>query len=193
MAERVLVIDAHPDPDRARLCHALAEAYVEGARATGKEARLIALAEAELPMLRSAAEFARAPDAPAIVNAREDIVRADHLVLVFPLWLGGAPALLHVFLEQIARGNFFAETSGAGIRQRLKGKSARLIVTMGMPSSIYQFVFCAHGMKSIARSVLGFAGFTPVRMTLFGMAEAASAAKQKRRLAQVAALGREGR
>lgn len=95
------------------------------ARATGKEARLIALAEAELPMLRSAAEFARAPDAPAIVNAREDIVRADHLVLVFPLWLGGAPALLHVFLEQIARGNFFAETSGAGISQRLKGKSAR--------------------------------------------------------------------
>jgi putative NADPH-quinone reductase len=63
---------------------------------------------------------------------QRDIEWADHIVMVFPLWLGSSPALVPAFLEQVACGGFFAETSGRGIRQKLKNKSARLIVTMGI-------------------------------------------------------------
>jgi putative NADPH-quinone reductase len=189
---RILVIDGHPDPDRARFCHALADAYLEGAMAAGRETRLITLAETEIVFLRTAREFATPPDAPAIASARADIAWAEHVVLIFPLWLGGAPALMRAFLEQIARGSFFAETSGSGIRQRLKNKSARLIVTMGMPAVLYRFLFHAHGVRNITQGVLGFAGFRPVRLTLFGAVEAAGANAQKARLTRVRALGHEG-
>ncbi len=192
MKSRVLVIDGHPDPDRTRFCHALANAYVEGARATGKQTRLITLAEAKFPLLRTAAEFASDPDAAVILSAREDILWADHIVLIFPLWLGSAPALVRAFFEQVARASFVAETDGRGIKSKLKGKSARLIVTMGMPAFIYRLIFRAHGLKSIMQGVLGFGGIAPIRLTLMGAIAAASAALQKRRLAQAAALGRDG-
>jgi putative NADPH-quinone reductase len=192
MAQRILVIDGHPDPDRARLCHALADAYVKGARDTGKETRLITLADAAFPLLRTAREFAAAPEAPAILMARDDMLWAEHIVIVFPLWLGGAPALLRAFLEQVARGDFVASTSGRGIHQKLKGRSARLIVTMGMPAFIYRLAFHAHGVKNIMQGVLGFGGIKPIALTLFGAVEAVGAQVQKARLAKVERIGREG-
>lgn len=189
MPSRILVIDGHPDPDRARFCHALAEAYADGARSTGKEARLITLADLDIPLLRTAHDFTTPPTAPDILRARDDMQWADHVVLVFPLWLGGAPSLLHAFLEQAARGAFFAETDGKGIRSHFKGRSARVIVTMGMPDMIFRLVFRAHGVKAIMSSILGFAGFAPVRMNLFGGVGAVTRNVQLDRLGKVRALG----
>ncbi|HEX8901396.1 NAD(P)H-dependent oxidoreductase [Vitreimonas sp.] len=183
----VLVIDGHPDKGPT-LCHALAEAYVEGARQAGHETRLIRLADANFPLLRRAADFTTPPDDPTIQEARSDILWASHVVFVFPLWLGGAPSLLRGFLEQCARGQFFAEMSPTGPRGRLKGKSARMIVTMGAPSLFYRLVYGAFGLRAIARSVLGFAGLNPVRSTLFGAIEGPQEA-QKRRIARVRDLG----
>jgi putative NADPH-quinone reductase len=191
VGKRILIIDGHPDTDRGRLCHALADAYARSARDAGNEVRLLTVAEAVFPLLRTAQDFAAPPDASAIESARTDIAWADHLVLVFPLWLGGAPALLRGFLEQVARAGFVAETDGRGIRQKLKGKSARLIVTMGMPALIYQLVFHAHGVRNIMQGVLGFGGIAPIRLTLFGAVEAATPATHAARLKRVAALARE--
>lgn len=50
-----------------------------------------------------------------------------------PLWLGDVPALLKAFLEQIARPRF-ALAQGTMPKPLVKGRSARLIVTMGMPA-----------------------------------------------------------
>jgi putative NADPH-quinone reductase len=192
MSKHILVVDGHPDKDRVRFCHALADAYVAGAREGGHETRLIVIADAEFPLLRTAAEFDQPPETTAILSARDDIAWASHIVFVFPLWIGSAPALLRAFLEQTARGGFFARTEGRGIQQRLKGRTARLIVTMGMPAFIYSLVFGAHGLKSIAKSALGFAGIAPTRLTLFGAAGEQSAATAKSRLRHVSALGARG-
>ena len=59
MAQKILIIDGHPDPERGRLCHTLAEAYVEGAMAAGKQIRLITLAETPVEILRTALSLAR--------------------------------------------------------------------------------------------------------------------------------------
>lgn len=193
MTQKILVIDGHPDPERGRLSHALADAYIQGAMAAGKETRIITLAETPIEFLRSARDFAAPAEALEIRSAQADIAWADHIALVFPLWLGGAPALLHGFLEQVARGNFFAATEGAGIKPKFRGKSARIIVTMGMPAFIYRLMFHAHGVRNIVSGVLGFAGFAPVRVTMFGAVESVKPAVQKARLAQVYDLGRDGR
>lgn len=192
MPSRILIVDGHPDPARQRLCHALAEAYIEGARSTGKETRLITVAEADFPLLRTAAEFAAEPTNAAILRAREDLLWCDHLVMVFPLWLGGAPALLRAFLEQVGRANFMAETDGRGIASRLKGRSARLIVTMGMPAFAYTLMFHEHGVRNIMQGVLGFGGISPIKRSFFGMVEAASDAKRQTWLAKARELGAQG-
>ena len=59
MTRRVAIIQGHPDASRVHLCHALAEAYAQGARAGGHDVRAINVAELEFPMLRSKAASAR--------------------------------------------------------------------------------------------------------------------------------------
>jgi len=91
-------------------------------------------------------------------------------VLFFPLWLGEMPALVKGFLEQVMRPGFAVEADGASAfgRKALQGRSARLVVTMGMPSVIYRWYFRAHSLKSLERNVLGFVGFAPIEETLVG-------------------------
>ncbi len=92
-------------------------------------------------------------------------------MLIFPIWLGGAPAYMRAFLEQIARASFVAEMENRGIRQKLKAKSVRIIVTMG----------------NIMHGVLGLGGIAPINLTMFGAVENAKAGVQKRRLTRVLA------
>jgi putative NADPH-quinone reductase len=46
---RILIVDGHPHPDHARLVHALADRYAEGALACEHEVRRIDLATADIP------------------------------------------------------------------------------------------------------------------------------------------------
>ena len=71
----------------------------------------------------------------SLVSASESIKWCEHLVLVMPLWLGTMPALLKAFLEQVMRPGFaFEYCSNGNVKALLlKGRSARVIVTMECP------------------------------------------------------------
>jgi hypothetical protein len=74
----------------------------------------------------------------------------------------------------------------------LSGRSARIIVTMGMLASVYRLWFGGHGVNGFVRSILDFAGVSPVRHSLFGMVQQRSDATRARWLARMKALGRRG-
>lgn len=189
---RILVIDGHPDPDPARLCHALADAYAEGARTAGHGATVIRLAGLDVPFLRTQAAFEHGSVPDSLKPAADALVAADHMVLVFPLWLGTAPALLKAFLEQVARpGIAFAYQEKGMPVKRFKGKSARLVVTMGMPPMIFRWWFGAHGVRGIERNILAFVGVAPIRRTLHGVGGGRPAAEAL--IARMRSLGAEGR
>jgi len=60
-----------------------------------------------------------------------------------------------------------------------KGKSARIIMTIGMPAFIYRWWFWAHGLRALERNIFRFVGVKPVRESLFGGVEQASDAKRQ--------------
>jgi putative NADPH-quinone reductase len=104
------------------------------------------------------------------------------------------PALLKGFLEQTFRPGFAFATDARGPwSKRLKGRSARIVVTMGMPALAYRWYFGAHGLKSLERSILGFCGIRPIRASLFGRVEAADDRKRERWLARMRGHGRRAR
>lgn len=167
--KRILLIQGHPDWHKAHFCHALASAYREAADSAGHETRTLEVARLRLPLLQSAAEWEAAP-AAAVRDAQADIAWADHLVIFFPLWLGDMPAVLKGFFEQVLRPGFAvgkAKTAGEG-RKLLKGKSARIVVTMGMPAFFYSLYYRAHSVKNLKRNILGFCGVAPVRTSIVG-------------------------
>jgi putative NADPH-quinone reductase len=172
MSNRITIIDGHPDPDLARFVHALAGEYARGAESAGRDVRRLDLAWLDIPLLRSRQDWAEGHPSAAITEAQQAIEWAEHLAIFYPLWLGDVPALLKAFLEQVMRPNF-ALREGAGPTKMglLKGRSARIVVTMGMPAFFYRFYFGAHSVKSLERNILKLVGIAPVRHTLIGNVE----------------------
>lgn len=195
MSKTVCIINGHPDPAKGHFVEALADAYAHGAGEGDHTVSRIDIASLPIEFLRNAAEFAQ-PPGEAIIAERAKIAAADHVVLIYPLWMGSMPAIDKAFLEQISRGDFLMDVSGDANKwpvQKMKGKSVRLIVTMGMPGLAYRVMFGAHSLKAVEQGIFGMVGFKPVRHTILGMVEAVGAKGRARMMARVQALGQKAR
>lgn len=189
-ATRIVIIQGHPDAGGGHYGHALADAYAEAAMGSGHAVRRIEVAAIPLPFLASKAEFDQAAPAPQVADAQQHLLWAEHIVIIYPLWLGMLPAVLKNFLEHVLRPEF----AFGGDRDRLpikllKGRSVRVIVTMGMPAFFYRWFYGAPGLKALRRHVLKFCGFGPVRETLIGTIESPAPAARQRWLQRMRLLG----
>ncbi|ARR53350.1 hypothetical protein HY78_07800 [Rhizorhabdus wittichii DC-6] len=188
---RILIIDGHPDADPGRLVHGLAAAYGEAADAGGHAVRTAVLATLDIVPLRSRSDWEHGEMSQAVGAVQQDLLWADHLVLLFPLWLGDMPALLKALLEQALRPGFAFREERGRLRPRLQDRSAHIIVTMGMPGMVYRLWFGAHAVKLIRRSIFGFVGIRPVRTTMIGSVERQGVPETA--LRQMTRLGRRAR
>ncbi|GEM_PF-6621669 len=84
----------------------------------------IDLARLDFPLLRTQQEFETGQLPATLVPARDAIVAARHVVLVFPLWHGTMPALVKAFLEQVMR-------PGVALEYREHGFPRRLLAPIG--------------------------------------------------------------
>ena len=194
MGKRILIIQGHPDGSQQHLCHALEDAYAQGAMAAGHELKRINVSRLDFPLLRSQHEWEKGALPDSLIEAQEDIKWAEHILFFFPLWLGDMPALLKGFLEQVARPNFAFSGEGKNpfAHKALKGRSARVVVTMGMPAVIYRWFFLAHSIRSLERNVLNFVGIKPVKETLIGMAGNMDAKSFQKWIGKLQHLGNKG-
>ncbi len=193
MAKRIVIIQGHPDPRPTHFGHALADAYAKGAEAAGHECRRLEVATLDFPLLRLKEDFESGTPPESIRQAQETIQWAEHLLIIFPLWNGMMPALLKGFFEQVFRPGFALTSDSHGMPKKLlTGRTARVVVTMGMPAFVYRWYFRAHGLKSLTRGLLGFSGFAPIKETLIGTVEGMDAAKRAGWLETMRRLGSSG-
>lgn len=192
MTKRIAVIQGHPDPGGNRFCHALADNYAEGAREAGHEIKRIEVSQLDFPLLQSQEEFESGSPPEDVRIAQGAIAWAEHLIIIYPLWLGTMPALLKGLLEQVFRPEFAFEYKTNGmIKKLLNGRSARIVVTMGMPAAIYRWYFGAHSLKSLERNVLRFSGIKPVKTSILGTVEGVSEFKRRKWLEVMKSSGRD--
>lgn len=192
MGRRIALIQGHPDPAPSHLGHALADAYAEAAEASGHSVTRIDIARLDVPLLRRMEDFHGRPVLAPLAEAHADILAADHIVLVFPLWLGTMPAVVKAFLEQVLRPTEARPSMRDFPGRVLAGRSVRLVVTMGMPAFIYRLWFCAHGVAGLRRSIFGFLGARPVRASYFGSVDSSTAAVRAGWLRTMRRLGSLG-
>jgi len=191
LPSKITIIQGHPDYSRRHLCHALADAYADAASQAGHDVSRVEIAGIEFPMLRTQEEFNSGTPPASLKPAAEAIVAADHIVFVFPLWLGTTPALAEAFLEQVIRPGVAFSYKKYGAKKLLAG--AHMVVTLGMPAWLYRTFYCGHGIRGLRRNVFKFAGFSPVRTTMFGMVENASDATKSRWLGVMRKNGAKAR
>lgn len=186
----ICLLQGHPDREPTHLCHALADAYETGAQEAGLNVQRLTLATMDIPFLYNPDDFTDPPP-QQFLEAQRAIKSSDHLVTIYPLWLGTMPALVKAFFEQISRHDFAVAQSESGgwPRKMLKGRSARVVVTMGMPSAAYRIFFGAHGAKGFEKSILAMSGFKPIRDTLVGAVDILSPQQIERLLARMRSYG----
>ena len=194
MSKRIVLIQGHPDAGQSHLGHALADAYAQGATAAGHEIRRIEVATLDFPLLRSQQEWKHGTLPSGLAEAQQAVNWAEHLVFFFPLWLGDMPALLRGFLEQVTRPGFAfpRQNNDPQAAKGLAGRSARVVVTMGMPATVYRWYFRAHSLTSLERNILGTVGIAPVTRSLIGMAGNMSPATATKWLSKLEKLGVKG-
>jgi putative NADPH-quinone reductase len=160
-----------------------------GRQAGGHEAKLFVTSQMNFdPILHEG--FGRVqPLEPDLQAAHDAMLSADHLVLIFPLWVGTLPAIFKGFLERVLQPELVESAKTSVFAKPLKGKSVRIIMTMGMPGFVYCWYYGAHALRMLKRNILAFVGAGPIRSTIHGMIDAVSTERRQGWLRKAEAMG----
>ena len=189
--KKILVINGHPD--KQSLCFELARSYKTGADSTGAKCNLVNLADLIFNPILTSGYRERTELEPDLVMMQQQILDCDHLVLVYPNWWGTYPALLKGFIDRVFLPGFAFRYRGNSIMwdKLLKGKSARLIVTMDTPAWYYSLINKSPGHHSMKKGILGFSGISPVKISSFGPVKPSSEGIRLKWIRKVEKLGEE--
>jgi NAD(P)H dehydrogenase (quinone) len=188
MGKRILLILGHPSS--ASFCAALAECYAQSAMDAGHEVRQLRLGEMNFdPVLREGYQQIQALE-DDLSAAQTDILWAEHLTLVYPIWWGGIPALLKGFFDRVFLPGFaFKYRKGKAFPDKLlKGRTAHLLVTMDTPPWYYRWFYRMPGLHQVRKTTLEFCGIKPLRTLTFGPVLDSSEPQRKTWLGQAQAI-----
>jgi NAD(P)H dehydrogenase (quinone) len=187
--KKVLIIQGNPDSSS--FCDALAESYKKGAIRANAEIKEIHVRELDFDPFLPVGYKREIKLEQGLIDSQHLIKWADHLVFVYPTWWGTMPALLKGFIDKVFLPGF-------GFRYRkdsvwwdklLKGKSARLIVTMDTPPWYFRWIYGRPGHNAMKKSTLEFCGVKPVKIISIGPVKHSKESKRETWLSNVQKLG----
>jgi NAD(P)H dehydrogenase (quinone) len=187
--KNILVINGNPDKES--FCFALSERYKIGANKVNQNVKLVHLIDLKFNPILTNGYREISELEPDLVQIQHDILWANHLVFVYPNWWATFPALLKGFFDRaFVPGFAFKYHKNSPFWDKLlKGKTARLIVTMDTPKWYYCLINRNAGHNAIRIGVLEFCGIKPVKITVFSGVKSSDEAKRIKWLEEVAALG----
>lgn len=179
---KCLVVVAHPLPDS--LSQSLARFATERLEEAGHEVIVEDLYGAGFDAALTEAErrsyYAAAFDASAVADEAARLTEAEALVLVFPTWWYGFPAILKGWFDRVwSPGIAFDHSSNFGpIKPRLKLARVLAITTLGSPWWIDTLVLWQPVRRILRIAILG-ACARGVRFNMLSLHSAEKPAKER--------------
>lgn len=165
--KKIFIFVGNPNNDS--LSVLLADAYAASAAKAGHEVRMTKLADMKFdPILHKGYKVIQQYE-PDLAKFQEDVKWSEHFVTFFPIWWSDMPASMKGLIDRAWMPGFaFNMRKGLipGWIRRLKGRSARVIVTSDSTPLLLWFLFGGN-INNYVRGVLRFSGFAPVRKTWF--------------------------
>lgn len=184
---QALVLLGHADPKS--FVAALAHAYVEAYRASGGTAELVTLSDLTFdPVLRHG-HAREQPLEPDLLALREAFEGASHVAWFFPTYWASPPAVVRAVVDRLFLPGWAFRYGKSPLPEGLmRGRSARVVLTMDSPRFWYTLSHnrAVHG--SFVSGTLRFVGFRPIRATTIYEVRALTEAARKRRIADMASL-----
>lgn len=165
--KRILIINGHPYEKS--FCSAITDAYEKGARQAGAEVKRINLGDLRFDPILHKGYHEIQPLEPDLIKAQAEIKWAEHLVFVFPTWWVGPPALMKGFLDRAFLPGFaFKYHKDSPFWDKLlKGRSARVFITMDSLIVYNWFKYHNSGHLGFIKGTLDFVGLKPVKVDIF--------------------------
>jgi NAD(P)H dehydrogenase (quinone) len=183
-----LVIYTHPN--HKSLSYAFLEEVLRGSKENAKisEVKVLDLYEAGFDPLLVFNENKRRRDMyrePELAEYREQLLWADQIVLVYPIWWGRPPAMLMGYIDRMfASGFAYRDKGGLLPEGMLKGKSVVCVSSMKGPTH-YPLLWLGNSHKILMRKGLfNFVGIRKVKFFEFGNMESKKG-KQSQKLEQI--------
>lgn len=188
--KKIFILLGHPDNDS--LNWTLANEYEAGAKESGFEVRKMSLEEMTFDVVLRHGYRTIQELEPDLKTFQENIRWCDHFVVIYPTWWSAMPAKLKGVFDRtwIPGFAFHMHKNGLGWDGLLKGKSASMIITMDSNAFLQRILF-GDSTNELKRGMLGFAGFSPVRVHKFGNIKNADTEKRFKIRSKVKELGKK--
>ncbi|TGL58031.1 flavodoxin family protein [Leptospira ognonensis] len=189
--KKILILQGNPKKDS--LCGLLAKTYYEEAKKQ-YDVKLIEIKDLKFELNLYVGYKEDQGLEPDLKNAQNAILEAEHIVFIFPNWWSTMPALLKGFLDRVFLPSFaFKYRSNSPLPEKLlKGRSARIIITMDAPQWYYKWFNKAPGLNALKIGTLEFSGIAPVKSTCLGPVRKAPQKRIDNFIQIVKALGAKG-
>lgn len=167
--KNILVINGNPARERLTLSCSLANSYSKGAKEAGHTVRQVNLAELAFDPILHEGYTKEQPLEPDLKDLREEMVKSDHWVLIFPIWFSLPPALVKGFIERTLTRGFAFDYDGPYpvALNALKGKTISILITCGAPSFVYRWFSGAPTSKAL-RTIFKLCGMKITGIDVFG-------------------------
>lgn len=172
---KTLVIYTHPNHQS--LSYAFLQKVIEGSGENPNitEIKVLDLYEEEFNPILVFNEKKRRRDMhfdPQFEKYRQQIIWADKIVFVYPIWWGRPPAMLMGYIDQIFASDFAYKDKGGLLPEGLlKGRSVVCISTMKGPT-YYPLIWLNNAHKALMKKALfNYVGMKKVRFFEFGNME----------------------
>jgi len=185
---KVLIIYTHPNHQS--LCYAFLQKVIKGSHENPniEEIQVLDLYEEGFNPLLMFNEHKRRRDMyrdPNLEKYREQIIWADKIVFVYPIWWGRPPAMMLGYIDQLFAANFaYKDKKGLLPEGLLKGKSVVCVSTMKGPAN-YPLLWLNNAHKILMKKALfNFVGIKQVKFFEFGNMESPKG-KQTKKLEKI--------
>ncbi len=128
----VLIVFTHPNP--ASFNHALLERVSAGLKEAGHSIKIKDLYQENFDPILSASDLDQLHkgEIPSkIAKEQEQLLWADSLIFIYPLWWFGRPAMLKGWFDLVLTNGLAFEYSSDGVKGLLKHKRALVLITAG--------------------------------------------------------------
>ena len=188
---RVAIVFNHPY--EGSYCNAILGAITTGLQKGEHEIDLIHLDNDGFNPVMTAADLKafrdKKPIDPKVLEYKERIEQADHLVFVFPIWWELMPAMTKGFIDKVIfPGVAYDYTNASNTRMKplwTKIKGVTMITTMNTPGLLYRLLFGNAIKKAMILGTFWKIGFKKRKWISLNMVKMVSDKKRKKWLENI--------